>query len=550
MNVHDTSELPAYEEIRRLRAHNAELERELRRVRDSQRELLGETDVRYKEIFDNISVCMFLLDVTPDGRFKLAGFNPAEERAVGLSSESVRGKFIEDVFDPELARKLISNYRRCLKAGATITYDDELNLPAGRRHFHSNLIPIRNAAGQITGIVGACIDTTDFKRAQEHALASQKMESLGVLASGIAHDFNNLLGSVLAQTELAQTEIATGALPDEELTVIRNITVRAGEMLRELMIYSGQDEVNLGPVDLAALVEEMLGLLKMSISKHATLDIDLPRNLPPVLGNAVQIRQIVMNLITNASEALEERPGMISVRISRGESDELSRNGHFKTDRQFLRLAVADTGCGMTPLILERIFDPYFTTKNAGRGLGLAAVQRIIRQHEGLITAASTPGSGSRFEILLPCVTHAVPDTRAPEFNEVTDASLPFSATVLIVEDEEILRRAISKMLRKVGFSVIEAADGISGVDLFRANQSSIDVVLLDVTLPGLSGPEAFQEVMMTRPDTKVILTSAFSQHRAMSAIPDPRICGYIRKPYRTGDLVSMLRAACLSKAV
>ena len=156
---------------------------------------------------------MFFIDVTPDGRFRYAGFNPAEEEALGLSTEQVAGKFVEDVFPQDLAQKLTRNYRLCVEAGKPITYDDELNLPAGRRHFHSNLIPLTDSAGRIHRIVGACIDTTDLKRTQEEALSRQKLESLGVLAAGIAHDFNNLLGSILAEAELAEVELATGEVP-------------------------------------------------------------------------------------------------------------------------------------------------------------------------------------------------------------------------------------------------------------------------------------------------------------------------------------------------
>jgi PAS domain S-box-containing protein len=248
------------EETRRFRERIAELKEELRHIRATIEEpgrqdagTLREMEL-HKEVFDNISVCIFLIDITSDGRFQFAGFNPAEEKAVGVTNAEVSGKFVEEVFVEELATKLTANYRRCLEAGVPIYYDDELNLPSGRRHFHTNLIPIRNGSGRIHRIVGACIDTTDFKRTQEEALSRQKLESLGVLAAGIAHDFNNLIGGILAQAELAETEIPVGSPTGQALQAIKDVSIRASEIVRELMVFSGQDEAGFDLVDLSRLV--------------------------------------------------------------------------------------------------------------------------------------------------------------------------------------------------------------------------------------------------------------------------------------------------------
>jgi PAS domain S-box-containing protein len=368
------------------------------------------SEFQAREIFDHISVGMFLLDVTPDGRFRFAGLNPAEEKAVGISSAEVAGKFVEEVFAGDLAQKLIGNYRRCIEAGTPITYDDELDVPAGRRYFHSNLIPVRNSVGRIHRIIGACVDTTDFKRTQEKVIATQKLESIGLLAAGMAHDFNNLLGSILAEAELAESELAAGFSPIQEIQAIKRVASRAGEIVRELMICAGQDEATVEPIDLSRLVEEMLELLKVSISKHAILQVDLPESLPAVRANAVQIRQVVMNLITNASEAIGDQEGVISLRISKFESGQDSTPGDPQDPAQgdYLRFTVSDTGTGMTEEVRARIFDPFYTTKLEGRGLGLAAVQGIILSHGGSIDVTSAPGKGSSFEILLPCIPEPV----------------------------------------------------------------------------------------------------------------------------------------------
>lgn len=287
METPNVGEFPPEEEIQQFRARIARLEEEISRIRGGIEgpdgwvtEAAWESGLQYKEVFDNISACMFLIDVTSDGRFKYAGFNAAEEKAVGLTNAEVCGKFVEEVFPEDLAKKLSANYRRCLEAGVPIHYEDELDLPGGPRYFNSNLIPLRNGPAGIRRIVGACIDTTDFKRTQDEALARQKLESLGVLARGIAHDFNNLLGSILSQAELAEMELAGGSAPDREIRLIKSVAIRAGEMVRELMVYSGQDPASLDPVDLTALIAEMLELLKISISKQAVLRSISPITFP------------------------------------------------------------------------------------------------------------------------------------------------------------------------------------------------------------------------------------------------------------------------------
>jgi PAS domain S-box-containing protein len=558
INTPNAAGSPPEEETRRLRAQIAALEEEIIRIRSSveppgrsNAEALRETELQYKAVFDNISVCMFFIDVTSDGRFKFAGFNPAEEKAIGISSAEVSGKFVDEALPEELAKKVSVNYRRCLEEGKPIAYDDELNLPSGQRYFHSNLIPLRNASGRIYRIVGACIDTTDLKRTQEKALARQKLESLGVLAGGMAHDFNNLLGSIIAQAELAETELSAGTPPNQELQTIKSVAFRAGEIVRELMVYSGQDDASLGPVDLSRLVEEMLELLKISISKQATLIVDLPKNLPLVRASAVQIRQVVMNLITNASEALGEKKGIISVAVAKVESGQaaLAHSQPDPSTSAYLRLEVSDTGCGMTPDVTAKIFDPFFTTKFAGRGLGLAAVQGVIRSHGGAINVVSASGQGSRFEILLPCIGEVARD--ASDTTTPAPAREPesFVGTVLVVEDEEILRLAVSKMLRKDKFFVIEAGDGITGANLFQVHQHKIDVVLLDMTLPGLSGGEVLKELQRIRPDIRVILTTAYSRDNALSSVAGRHPWGYVRKPYQFRELASLLRKACVGRS-
>jgi CheY-like chemotaxis protein len=268
------------------------------------------------------------------------------------------------------------------------------------------------------------------------------------------------------------------------------------------------------------------------------VDLGLDENLTLIKGSPGKLQQVFLNLFLNARDAMESggsQGGTLAIETSRW-------NGA-------VRVRVCDSGMGIAPENLARIFDPFFTTKLAGRGLGLAAVQGIVRSHGGTINVVSAPGRGSRFYIQLPCIGQpadsarvlaAVPSSR--EHGSVT-------GTVLVVEDEGVLRRAVSKMLRKERFLVLEAGDGTTGANLFRANESKIDAVLLDLTLPGMSGREVLNELRRIRPDVRVILTTAYSQENALSAIGEQRPWSYVRKPYQFSDLLNLLRKACIEKS-
>jgi PAS domain S-box-containing protein len=381
--------------------------------------------------------------------------------------------------------------------------------------------------------VGTITDISDLKKAQEASLAHQKLESLGLLAGGIAHDFNNLLGSIHAEAELLEANIGDDRSPIEEIQTIKSISIRASEVVRQLMIYAGQEKGDCEPLDLSRLVAETLALLKISISKSAVLHTDLAKDLPLVMGNESQIRQVVMNLVLNASDALGDGGGMISISttIARAEG------------KYAVRLVIADTGAGMSKEFQARIFDPFFTTKASGRGLGLAVVQGVVRAHKGAIELTSAPGQGTTIEILLPvaeelsrvtpCVEHA-----ARPRNGRTEG------TVLVVEDEDALRLSVAKLLRKEGLTVIDVGNGTAAVDIFRDHPKEIDVVLLDMTIPGTPSSTVIKEASVLRPDARLLLTSAYSREMVLPANGSDQIKGFIRKPFRLHDLVSEVRDA------
>jgi signal transduction histidine kinase len=267
-------------------------------------------------------------------------------------------------------------------------------------------VPRLHPAGDFLGYIGCCLDITDVKQAQKEALGRERVESLRVLAGGIAHDFTNLMATILSTAELAESEIADGSSAGEEIETIKTVARRAIEMARELMTYAGEDKGNVELLDLSLLVEDMADILRSSISKRSVLKIDLPRNLPRVWGNPTHMRQIVMNLIINASEAIGARGGTIQIRVSPATGEQRSdlRRIDGLGDGEYLRLEVSDNGCGMTEEQRTRIFDPFFTTKGKGSGLGLAVVHGVVHSYGGGIKVASAPGRGTTFEIYLPCI--------------------------------------------------------------------------------------------------------------------------------------------------
>jgi nitrogen-specific signal transduction histidine kinase/CheY-like chemotaxis protein len=402
-------------------------------------------------------------------------------------------------------------------------------------------------------VSGTCQDVTEARRTQEESFARQKLESIGTLASGIAHDFNNLLGGVLAQAELAQGECVAGRYPDEQLRSIRDVAIRGSEIVRQLMIYAGKERDVPERIDVSKAVKDMMGLLKTTVSRQVPLITDLGESLPAVKARGSQIGQIVMNLVANASDAVKDSGGVI--RLSTRKIVVSPGNGAPPPGLppgDYVQLEVSDTGSGMSQETLVRIFDPFFSTKSAGRGLGLAVVHGIVRNLQGDIRVFSELGEGSTFRILLPGsgAATAVASTDPADGLDrgmAQDAVPVRQATVLVVEDEDPLRAAVGKMLDRAGFGVLEAANGSAAIECLRARAEGIDLLLLDMTIPGAPSGEVLAEAIQARADLKILLMSAYSEDMVRAQLDAPQIRGFVRKPFRLGDLVGALRHALSS---
>ncbi len=369
---------------------------------------------------------------------------------------------------------------------------------------------------------------------------AQKMESLGVLAGGVAHDFNNILMTILGNADLASYHLPDDARAQFNLQEIIRASKRAADLAKQMLAYSGKGAFVIQPVNLSAIVRDMSHLLEVTISKNALLRLNLDDHLPTVLADATQLRQVVMNLITNASEAHGEQSGFIDICTGAVELNQKDINSFshqiptaWLEDIQpgkFVYLGVKDSGCGMSAQTMERIFDPFFSTKFTGRGLGMSAVLGIVRGHHGLIRVESKPDEGSSFQVFLP-ESLEKPETRFTRSDQPGAAPMQ-SKRILVIDDERDVRIIAEEILTHLGHEVIAVDGGHAALEQLRDSDSGFDLVLLDLTMPNMDGLQTFKELHQLAPDLKVVLCSGYSKQEATRNFPSGGLHGFLQKPY------------------
>jgi PAS domain S-box-containing protein len=398
-------------------------------------------------------------------------------------------------------------------------------------------------------VLVSIIDVTERKRLEAQILHAQKLESLGILAGGVAHDFNNLLVSVLGHAGLALGRTPRDSASRKNLEQIEIAARRAAELTKQMLAYSGRGTFEVRPLDLSRLVEEMAHLLEVAISKKVKISYHFGANLPAIEADATQVRQLVMNLITNASEAIGDENGTITVTtgVMSAERAYLSETylNEELPEGWYDYLEVSDTGCGLDKETQAKIFDPFFSTKFTGRGLGLASALGIVRGHRGAIKVYSEPGRGTTFKVLFPISAQAAREITVPA---ISVEGWRGQGTILVVDDEEEVRVVTRSMLEEFGFTALLAADGRQGVELFRQHAGEIAAVLLDLTMPGLSGEETLQQLLQIQPEVRVILTSGYNELEATRRFAGQGIASFIQKPYQTLVLVQKMREVLESK--
>jgi len=451
------------------------------------------------------------------------------------------------------ARRNAQAIRTCVEQGMIRHLEiDYVNKQGAFTPIEINATLMRTT--KVPCIVTLCRDVSDRRRIEEdrrkmdaRMLQVQKLESLGVLAGGIAHDFNNLLVGILGNIDIALSDLSPLSPARERLADAENTAHRAADLCRQMLAYSGKGQFVIERIDLRELVEDVTQMLQVSISKKAVLLYDFAENVPAVAADATQLRQILMNLVINASEALGDRGGMITIRtgvttcdrnyLMSTQADEEIREGTYSY------LEVADTGCGMDEPTRARIFEPFFTTKFTGRGLGLAAVLGVVRGHKGAIQVYSEAGKGTICRVLLPAAS--LPAEKRLKAVEID--GWQGSGTVLLVDDEETVRTVGRHMLERMGFRVLLASSGPEAIAIFKETETHpadrIVCVILDLTMTAMNGDEVFRELKHLRADLTVILSSGFNEQDATQRFLGKNLAGFIQKPYQAKELAAKLRS-------
>jgi two-component system, cell cycle sensor histidine kinase and response regulator CckA len=447
-----------------------------------------------------------------------------------------------DAVHPEDAERTQGHWLESMRMGVAFEIEFRLRrLDGAYRWFRCCCSPVRDSEGRVAKWFGLFLDIQDEREAGETMRQAQKLESIGLLAGGIAHDFNNLLTGVLGNASLALRVLPKPSPARELVHDVVNASKRAAALTGQLLAYAGKGRFNIAPVNLSSLALDISGLLRASIPRKVAIQFELDPDLPSIQADASQLQQVLMNLVLNGAEAIGDNSGTVWVRARVREvtAEEIARqHSRFAlTPGPHVEVEVTDTGSGIEPVNLNRIFDPFFTTKFMGRGLGLAATLGIVRGHEGSITVRSQVGKGSSFLILLPALAEAGASSTAPP----TPTQQGGGELILIVDDEEVVRRAARAALQTAGYRTLEAEDGLAALDLFRRHGDEIALVLLDMTMPILSGDEAVPHLMKIRPDAVVVASSGYGELEAQRRFEGTGVRGLLQKPYTSEQLIAMV---------
>jgi len=513
------------EEVRALEVRAQALEGDLR-----------ETEARLKAVFRYAPAAMAVKDM--DGRLVI--LNKRAEALMGVCQALTPAEAGARLFAAGQVAQGAAQDERVVRRKEVVQAEETITLPSGgTREYLIQKFPIVDGQEQCRGLGIIATNVTERKRDEQAHLQRQKLESLGLLAGGIAHDFNNLLGAMLGVVELAALERG----PMDHLRTLEDLITRSSGLVAQMLAYAGKGTFRAQALDLNHHVEEVLAILRTPLQGRAILRWLPAPSLPPIQGDVGQVQQVIINLVMNAAEAMDPFGGVITLRTAHEDLGEAALDrfglGDSLNPGPYVVLEVADTGPGMSPDLQERIFDPFFTTKFAGRGLGLSAVQGILRSHQGGIQVSSEEGSGSTFKVVFPAlpgqVTQGVPASTGVEGFRGT-------GLVLVVDDEDAIRTVAARALQHLGFTTLEARDGLEALLLFEAEGERIRLILMDLTMPHMGGEDACRGLRRAGSIAPIILASGFGPEEARGRLADTALAGFLQKPYRLESLVGAVR--------
>ena len=484
-----------------------------RRAAESARAMAREWQGTFDAISDGVAV------VDAEDRIRRA--NESLARMAGRPVSELIG-----MRAAELWRRL-SVHGRPLEEAIQNRRRESVEFDSGPRRLQLTVDPMFDESGAPSGAVNILSDVTEKRRLETQFQESQKFETIGTLAAGVAHDFNNLLTSIMGNASLVANDLPKESPHHEKLSDVLRSSQRAADLTKQLLAYSGKGRHFMQKVELSTLVQRVAGLIESTAPKKVRVEIRLATDLPKVDADANQVQQLILNLVSNAAEAIGDERGLIEVRTGSDTSETVY-------------VEVSDSGCGMDAETRARIFDPFFTTKFTGRGLGLAAVAGIARGHKAEIQVTSAPKQGATFRVTFPSAEPAPAPQPTVERRHDGD-------TILVVDDEDMVRRVAQASLEIRGYRVVMAANGLDAIHQVKEDPR-IGVVLLDLTMPVMGGEEAIDEILSQRPGIKVIVSTGYDYREAIARFSSKPVAGYLQKPYTSRQLAEKVRTVLTGK--
>jgi len=531
------------ERTQELEGKNEQLKQEIDERRRAEK-ALRESETRFKELFKNISSGVAVYEATENGKdFVFKDFNRTAEKIEGIKKEELMGKSVLEVFPGIREFGLFDVFQRVCKSGQPEYYPLGFYQDGRIAGWKENFV-YKLPSGEIVAVY---TDETEHKQAEEERKKLenqlqqvQKMESIGTLAGGIAHDFNNILGIIVGNTELAMDDVPEWNPARSNLEEIRTASLRARDVVKQILAFSRRSPQKMKPIKIGPIIKESLKLLRSSIPKTIEIHQDISSNSDTVRADPTQINQILINLCTNAAHAMRGKGGVLEVGMENVELDEdTATRFHDLLPGEYVKLTVSDTGHGMEPKVLKRIFDPYFTTKKVGEGsgMGLSVVHGIVKTHGGHISVDSQSGIGTTIQIFFPC-TKSKPE---PEFEMPVEIPRGHER-ILFVDDEQAMVNAIQSMIERLGYEVTARTSSIEAQEAFRANPDRFDLVITDFTMPNMTGMELAKKLLKLRSDVPIILCTGYSDQINEDKAKRNGIRAFVMKPVALSEIANSIR--------
>lgn len=495
---------------------------------------------RYSAVFENSPVDLVFMAVQPDGRIVCEDANPAWTRHSGYSRESVVGRSLDEILPAEQAEFATMHYRRAIDTGQPVEYEYTARFPIGDVVRRSFLVPLAGDSGRIEHVLLNAVDLTEMRRVEAQLRQAQKMEAIGQLTGGIAHDFNNLLTAVIGNLDMLQARLTDSRLLSHVEAAMRS-ALRGGQLTQQLLAYARRQNLSPRPTDVNAVIIGMGDLLQRSLGGLVQVETDLAPDLWPATSDATQLELVVLNLAINSRDAMPTG-GRVRIVTSNVHEAEVGRTDGLDPG-DYVRIAVTDTGVGMTPDVLSRAFEPFFTTKVIGKGsgLGLAQVYGVATQFGGTVRIASEPDVGTTVAVFLPRA-QSMPDLATSPESHMSTHVTDLGGVVLVVDDDPDVREVTAIFLREAGYVVKEAASGPEALDKLASGQISLAVV--DYAMPMMSGVEFVRLARLRQPNLPILYVTGAAE--ALPPANSGPIDPVVMKPYARATLLKLVRELML----